>query len=99
MDSPRITYISRPDATPEAELSALANVYRFVLFKSNASQKAVEPAPKLDGHDNAKEPWLRPGDGVLRGSGTSVGADVPMRGGDHVETNPVRTDQRVQEDQ
>jgi hypothetical protein len=55
MDSPRITYISRPDSTPEAELSALANVYRFVLSKSNASQKAVEPAPKLDGHDEAKE--------------------------------------------
>jgi hypothetical protein len=27
----RITYIARPDATPEAELSTLANVYRFIL--------------------------------------------------------------------
>ncbi len=31
MDSPRITYTSRPDATPEAELNVLANVYRFIL--------------------------------------------------------------------
>jgi hypothetical protein len=42
---------------------------------------------------------LRPGGGVLRGGGTGVGADVPMRGGDHVETSPVSTDQRAQEDQ
>jgi hypothetical protein len=34
MDSPRITYISRPDATPEAELDALAACYRYVLFTS-----------------------------------------------------------------
>jgi hypothetical protein len=39
------------------------------------------------------------GGGVLRGSGTRVGAVVRMRGGDHVETSPVRTDQRAQEDQ
>jgi hypothetical protein len=31
MNSPRITYTARPDATPEAELNALAAVYRFVL--------------------------------------------------------------------
>ena len=31
MDSPRITYTSRPDATPEAELNVLADVYRFIL--------------------------------------------------------------------
>ena len=34
MDSPRITYISRPDATPEAELDALAACYRYGLFSS-----------------------------------------------------------------
>ena len=34
MDSPCITYISRPDATPEAELDALAACYRYVLFSS-----------------------------------------------------------------
>jgi hypothetical protein len=39
------------------------------------------------------------GGGVLRGGGTSVGAVAGMRGGDHVETSPLRTDQRAQEDQ
>jgi hypothetical protein len=55
MGSPRITYVARPNATPETELSALATVYRFILSKSNASQKAVEPAPEPDGHDDAME--------------------------------------------
>ena len=99
MGSPRITYVARPNATPKTELSALATVYRFILSKSNASQDAVEPAPKLDGHDDAKEAWFPPGSGVLRGGGTSVGTVVRTRGGGHVDTNPVRTDQRVQEDQ
>jgi hypothetical protein len=52
-DTPRIRY--SPDATLETELNALSTVYRFVLSKSNASQKAVEPAPEPDGHDEAKE--------------------------------------------
>ena len=51
----RIVYRPRESATPEAELSALAAVYRFILSKSNASQQAVEPAPEPDGHDEAKE--------------------------------------------
>jgi hypothetical protein len=80
MGSPRITYVARPNATPETELSALATVYRFILSKSNASQKAVEPVPEPDGHDDAKEAWLRPGGGVLMGGGTGVGAVVRMRG-------------------
>jgi len=96
MGSPRITYVARPNATPETELSALATVYKFVLSKSNASQKAVEPAPKLDGHDDAKEAWFPPGGGVLRGGGTSVGTVVRTRGGDHVETSPLSIDQQTQ---
>jgi hypothetical protein len=28
---PSIVYAPRPDATPKAELDALANVYRFIL--------------------------------------------------------------------
>ena len=36
MSSPRITYTQRSDATLEAELNALANVYRYVLFDSQA---------------------------------------------------------------
>jgi hypothetical protein len=50
MSSPRITYTSRPDATPEAELNVLANVYRFIL-DCNANKKAA-PA---SGPDDAKE--------------------------------------------
>jgi hypothetical protein len=52
---PHIAYAPRPDATPEAEIATLAACYRIILSKSDASQKAVEPAPKLDGHDEAKE--------------------------------------------
>jgi hypothetical protein len=36
MNSSRIIYRSRADATPEAELDALAAVYKFVLFDSQA---------------------------------------------------------------
>jgi hypothetical protein len=39
MDSPRITYAPRHDATSETELSALANAYRFILFESHTSKK------------------------------------------------------------
>jgi hypothetical protein len=53
------------------------------------------PAPKLDGHDDVKETWFPPGGAVLRGGGTSVGTVVRGRGGDHVETSLVRTDQRA----
>ena len=45
MNSPRITYTSRPDATPEAELNVLANVYRFIL-DCHAKKMAAEPAPE-----------------------------------------------------
>jgi hypothetical protein len=47
MDSPRITYICRPGATPEAEVSVLANVYRFIL-DCHAKKMAAEPAPEPD---------------------------------------------------
>ena len=36
MDSPRLAYSPRPDATPEAELNVLAEIYKFVLFDSQA---------------------------------------------------------------
>ncbi len=41
MDSPRITYTSRPEATPEAELNVLANVYRFILDCHAMRKKAA----------------------------------------------------------
>ena len=42
MDSPRITFTSRPGATPEAELNVLANVYRFIL-DCHRNKTAAEP--------------------------------------------------------
>jgi hypothetical protein len=38
MDSTCITYVGRPNATAEAELSALVAVYKFVLFDSQVSK-------------------------------------------------------------
>jgi hypothetical protein len=46
----QIIYTPRPDATPAAELSVLAQVYKFVL----ESRKAGEPAPEPDGRDGTK---------------------------------------------
>ncbi len=43
MNSPRITYTSRPDATPQVELNVLANVYRFILDCHAKQKKAAEP--------------------------------------------------------
>jgi hypothetical protein len=45
MSSPRITYSPRLDATPEAELSALAAVYKILL---DAKKKAA-PSSGPDG--------------------------------------------------
>jgi len=53
MDSPRITYASRPGATAEAELNVLANVYHFIL-DCHAKKKAVEPTPEPHGRDGTK---------------------------------------------
>lgn len=36
MDKPAITYAEHPGAPPGAEVSALANVYRFVLDRKKA---------------------------------------------------------------
>ena len=47
MNSPRITYTSRPDATPEAELNVLANVYRFIL-DCHAKKKGGPAKTALD---------------------------------------------------
>ena len=53
MSSPRITYTQRSDATLEAELNVLANVYRFIL-DCHAKKKAVVPTPEPDGRDGTK---------------------------------------------
>jgi hypothetical protein len=39
MSSPSITYTQRSDAALEAELNALANVYRYVLFDTQARKE------------------------------------------------------------
>ena len=56
MSSSRITYAPYPDATPEAELDALASVYRFVLDCGDARraekmEKAAGRLPSPDGRD------------------------------------------------
>jgi hypothetical protein len=50
MNSPRITYIPRPDATPEPELSVLANVYAY-LIKTHNSKKAAKPIQPKTGEE------------------------------------------------
>jgi hypothetical protein len=52
---PRITYIPRPDATQQGELDTLANVYRFILQKSRASNEggpgtAPDDVKESNGH-------------------------------------------------
>ena len=42
-----MTYISRPYATPEAELNALVNVYAY-LIKTHNSNKSIELAREPD---------------------------------------------------
>jgi len=59
MSSPRVTYTPRPDATPEAEISTLANVYRFVLDFANKNAAGVastngDDAMKGSRNDRAK---------------------------------------------
>jgi hypothetical protein len=41
-DTPSVVYVPRPDATPESEVSVLANVYAY-LIKTHDSKKAAEP--------------------------------------------------------
>jgi hypothetical protein len=54
MGSTRVTYSSRPDATPEAELNVLASVYRLILFESRGpSKKGAESAPESSSRDAA----------------------------------------------
>ena len=64
MDSPSLTYTPRPDATPEAELTALAAIYTLVLSNSRAkrggphdlryaSTKKRTTGPDKEGKENA----------------------------------------------
>jgi hypothetical protein len=48
-----VVYEPRPDATLEAEVNVLANVYRFIL-DCHAKKMAAEPTPEPDGSDGTK---------------------------------------------
>ena len=48
MSDPVITYAPRPDATAEAEIGALANVYKF-LMDCRARKEATRPGSPDDG--------------------------------------------------
>jgi hypothetical protein len=50
MSSAHISYIQRSGATPEGEVAALANVYRFIL-DNHAKKEATRPGSP----DDAKE--------------------------------------------
>ena len=58
MDSARIVYAPRPDATLEGEIDALASVYAFVLrariTKNAAEDSGGEDDAKGDNHARAK---------------------------------------------
>jgi hypothetical protein len=45
MNSPRIKYTPRPDVGPEAETSALAAVYRFIIDCHTKHEAAPESCP------------------------------------------------------
>jgi hypothetical protein len=64
MTSPRITYIPHPDTAPEAELSALVAVHKFVLDCRAKKEAAPESRPDdAEGPKNdrtATEILLRP---------------------------------------
>jgi len=50
-EATRITYSSRPDATPEAELDTLVNAYAY-LIKAHGSRKTATLTPEPDDRDD-----------------------------------------------
>lgn len=52
MSNPAISYAPRPDATPEAETSALASVYRYIILDCRAKKEA---APESRPEDARKD--------------------------------------------
>jgi hypothetical protein len=41
VSEPAVTYVPRHDATPEGELNALANAFKFILFESSDNKKVT----------------------------------------------------------
>jgi hypothetical protein len=60
MDRPRLTYTPRPDTSPDAEVNALAFIYRFLLLEkgdrhdltSEAATQAEGANQDQKGHDS-----------------------------------------------
>jgi hypothetical protein len=59
MNSPRITYTPRPDATPEGELSALSAVYKFIL-DCHERKKAARPGRPVSAKGGSSDSSARP---------------------------------------
>jgi hypothetical protein len=55
MSSPQIIYTPRSDATPEAELSTLANVYRFLLDSAHKNAAGVTSTNGDDAKERSKD--------------------------------------------
>jgi hypothetical protein len=53
--NPHITYAPCSDATPEAELNALATRYRFILFGGKASKQEAAESAQPDGREDHKK--------------------------------------------
>jgi hypothetical protein len=60
MSEPRITYTPRPNASPEAEISALAAIYRFLVLEkgerndlTGTSTKECATSQDKKGNENA----------------------------------------------
>jgi hypothetical protein len=51
MNIARITYSQRPDASPESEITTLANVYQFLINRANTNATGVTSTSG----DDAKE--------------------------------------------
>jgi hypothetical protein len=52
----RITYVQQPAATPQAEISALRNVYAFVIKSSQAKRK-VSGSNGSDNDEKQERRW------------------------------------------
>jgi hypothetical protein len=56
MDSPSLTYIPRPDASLDAEVNALASIYRFLLLeKGDRHDLTSEAATQAEGANQGKK--------------------------------------------
>ena len=56
MDSPSLTYTPRPDTGPDAEVNALASIYRFLLLeKGDRHELTREAVTQAEGANQDKK--------------------------------------------